>query len=112
MRTFARVLKPFACTCMFALAALLAAAQPSSAQPTTLTFATTNPANAHLTVQVMRPWAERINEHGEGVVRIEVRDGLALANLTNAYERVVSDVVQIAWTLPGYVAGKFPRSSP
>ena len=58
----------------------------------------------------MRPWAERINEQGKGVVKIDIRDGLALANLTNAYERVVNDVVQIAWTLPGYVAGKFPRT--
>jgi TRAP-type C4-dicarboxylate transport system substrate-binding protein len=101
---------PFVRMCGFALASLVVAATPSGAQQTTLIFATANPANSHLTVQVMRPWAERINEQGKGMVKIEVRDGLALANLTNAYDRVINDVVQIAWTLPGYVAGKFPRT--
>jgi TRAP-type transport system periplasmic protein len=96
-------------TSVLALAAFIAAATPGATQ-TTLVFATTNPANAHLTTQVMRPWAERINEQGKGVIRIDIRDGLALANLTNAYDRVANDVVQIAWTLPAYVAGKFPRT--
>jgi TRAP-type C4-dicarboxylate transport system substrate-binding protein len=80
---------------------------PVSAQELNLVFATTNAPNAHLNARVMHPWAERINQQGKGVVRIDVRDGPTIANHLNYYQRVMDDVVQIAWGLPVYVAGKF-----
>jgi TRAP-type transport system periplasmic protein len=90
------------------LAALLAlAATPVLSQEINLVFATTNAPNAHLNVRVHHPWAERINQQGKGLVRIDVRDGPTMANHLNYYQRVMDDVVQIAWGLPLYVAGKF-----
>jgi TRAP-type transport system periplasmic protein len=96
-----------------ALSMLAAAAfSPSaSAQETVLVFATTNAPQAHLNARVHHPWAARINEKGKGIVRVDVRDGPTIANHLNFYQRVLDDVVQIAWGLPLYVSGKFVRSN-
>ncbi|MGE0745872.1 MAG: TRAP transporter substrate-binding protein [Rhodospirillales bacterium] len=101
-------MKAFRWTCVLAAAAFGLAAAPATAQETTLIFATTNNPQAHLNVRVHHPWAQRINEAGKGVVRIDVRDGPTLANHTNYYSRVVDDVVQIAWGIHSFVPGKFP----
>ena len=72
-----------------------------------LKFATLDVPQAHLNVRVHHPWAEKINKEANGVFRIEVFDGAALANQGNIYNQVVSNVVQIGWGLPS-LAGKFP----
>jgi TRAP-type C4-dicarboxylate transport system substrate-binding protein len=91
-------------------AGALSLAAPALPQETTLIFATVNPPNAHLTVNVLVPWAQRVNERGKGIVRLDIRDGLALANLGNAYDRVLSDVVQVAWGTHSAVGGKFRKT--
>ena len=85
-------------------------AVPAHSQETTLIFATVNPPSAHLTVNVLVPWAQRVNERGKGIVRLDIRDGLTLANLGNAYDRVLTDVVQIAWGTHSAVGGKFRKT--
>jgi TRAP-type C4-dicarboxylate transport system substrate-binding protein len=80
------------------------------AEEISLIFATTNVPNIHVNVQVMHPWAKRVNEQGKGVVKIDVRDGFTLANHTNFYTRALDDVVQITWGIQSQVGGKFPRS--
>ena len=75
----------------------------------TLNFATTNAPNIHLNVRVLHPWAKRLNEEGKGILKIEVRDGPAIANHLNYYDRTLNDVIQIAWGLHSGPAGKFPR---
>jgi len=92
------------------VAAALSFAVPSFAQETSLTFATVNPPSAHLTVNILVPWAQKVNETGKGVVKLDIRDGLTLANLGNAYDRVLSDVIQVAWTIHGAVGGKFSKT--
>jgi len=91
-------------------AALATAAGAAAAQETTLIFATTNVPNIHANVRVLHPWAQRMNEQGRGVLKIDVRDGMTLANHTNFYQRALDDVVQITWGVQSQVAGKFPRS--
>jgi len=93
-----------------AVLAAITLMRASNAQETTLIFATTNQPTAHLNVRVHHPWAKRINEQGQGVIRIDVRDGPTLANHVNFYSRVVDDVAQISWGVHGFVAGKFPLS--
>lgn len=95
---------------LIAATGLICWATTASAQEVTLIFATTNPSNAHLNVQVLHPWAQRINETGKGVIKIDVRDGPTLANHVNFYDRVTTDVVQIAWGLQNAIGGKFPLS--
>jgi TRAP-type C4-dicarboxylate transport system substrate-binding protein len=91
-------------------ATAIAFAAPAAAQETNLIFATVNPPNAHLTVNVLVPWAQKVNEQGKGVVKLDIRDGLTLANLGNAYQRTLDDVIQIAWTIQGAVGGKFRKT--
>ena len=55
-------------------------------------------------------WAARVNEAGKGVVSIDVRDGFALANSTNFYDRLLADVMQITFGSLNYIAGKFQLS--
>lgn len=103
-------MKTIAAIVALAATALACVMGSASAQETTLIFATTDPPQAHLNQRVLHPWAARINKKGKGIVRIDVRDGPTIANHVNFYQRVLDDVVQIAWGLPAYVAGKFPRT--
>jgi TRAP-type C4-dicarboxylate transport system substrate-binding protein len=86
------------------------AMQGARADETNLIFATANPGDTHPNSLFMHPWAQGVNADGKGVVNIDVRDGTAIANATNAYDRVLDDVIQIGWILQNDVAGKFPRS--
>jgi TRAP-type C4-dicarboxylate transport system substrate-binding protein len=97
-----------------AFAVLLAATlfHASFAQSeTTLILATALPPGNPLADQVLHPWAQRVNKAGAGVLKIDLRDGMAIANLNNSYDRVVADVVQISWLTHGNFAGKFKRSN-
>jgi len=96
----------------FAISLLLASCLTKAATAEeSLIFATTIPANMNVNVDVFHPWAERINKAAHGVVRIETRDGPTIANGSNFYDRVLSDVVQIGWGLMGSIGGKFQRST-
>jgi TRAP-type C4-dicarboxylate transport system substrate-binding protein len=86
------------------------AGAPAWADEVNLLFGTTLPAQVHLNMRVLHPWAERINEQGKGIVHIDVRDGESIANLSNFYSRVQDDVIQIAWGLQSAIGGKFPRT--
>jgi len=73
-----------------------------------LTFATASPAPNLDTTEVFAPWAERVRADAKDTVRIDIRDGVTLANPTNIYDRVASDVAQIGLLIPSLVGGKFP----
>jgi TRAP-type C4-dicarboxylate transport system substrate-binding protein len=91
----------------FALAAFCAS---SALAEDRLIFATTNASTTPGNMRVMHPWAARMNEQGKGELVIEVRDGPAIANFTNYYDRVVNDVVQISWGVQDYLGAQFQRS--
>jgi TRAP-type C4-dicarboxylate transport system substrate-binding protein len=97
-----------------ALAAVAAAgvlAQPAFAEePARLKFATVSPAEGPLNVRLLHPWAARVNARGEPSVMLDVRDGYALGNFGNIYDRVLNDVVQIASGTQSSTSGKFPLS--
>ena len=94
-----------------AAAALCFASWAARAEEVNLLFGTTLPAQVHLNVRVLHPWAERINQQGKGIVHIDVRDGSEIANLGNFYSRVQDDVIQISWGLQSAIGGKFPRTA-
>ncbi|HLI19674.1 MAG TPA: TRAP transporter substrate-binding protein [Stellaceae bacterium] len=78
---------------------------------TTLILATALPPGNPLSDQVLHPWADRVNKAGAGVLKIDIRDGMEIANLDNSYDRVVADVAQISWLTHSNFAGKFKRSN-
>ncbi|HEX4192078.1 MAG TPA: TRAP transporter substrate-binding protein [Stellaceae bacterium] len=96
---------------LIAFALGMAAAPAVNADEINLLFGTTLPAQVHLNMRVLHPWAEKINEQGKGIVHIDVRDGESIANLSNFYSRVQDDVIQISWGLQTAIGGKFPRTS-
>ena len=65
---------------------------------------------AHKNVQICHPWAQRINEQGKGIIKIDVRDGYTLINHINFYQRTHDNVVQIAWGILGQ-PGKFDKTN-
>ncbi len=76
-----------------------------------LVFVTLDSPQAHLNVRIHHPWAAKINEEAKGLFKIDVRDGMALANHGNVYSRVLDNVAQIGWGLQVYSAGKFPLTN-
>jgi hypothetical protein len=54
----------------------------------TLLFGSSTPPGTHISVRVFPPWAERINQQGKGVVKIDIRDGMEIANPGNFHSRV------------------------
>jgi TRAP-type C4-dicarboxylate transport system substrate-binding protein len=93
------------------LATVLAAAIVGSgnAQETKLLFTSLSPAGSSNSI-FFNKWAQKIAEQSGGTVKIDIRDGVSLANFGNVYERVQDDVVQIGWAIHQVVAGKFPLS--
>lgn len=83
---------------------------PALAQQVTLKFATLSTADGPLNTRMLHPWAARVNAAGKGVVQLDVRDGFAIANYNNVYDRVLDNVIQIAFTVTGSIAGKFALS--
>lgn len=79
----------------------------ANADERVLRFSSSSPAGSRNSI-FFNQWAERINRASAGTLRIEVRDGPALANFANVYERVSTDVVQIGWAIHQAVAGTFP----
>jgi TRAP-type C4-dicarboxylate transport system substrate-binding protein len=96
-----------------ALAAIATAPLSARADttPPTLVFATALPPGNPLSAQVLHPWADRVNAAVGDKLKIDIRDGMAIANLNNSYDRVVGDVVQISWLTHSNFAGKFLLST-
>jgi TRAP-type C4-dicarboxylate transport system substrate-binding protein len=91
-------------------AAWLGGAGFAQADEVTLLFGTSTPPGTHISIRVFHPWAERINEQGKGIVKIDIRDGMEIANPGNFYTRVREDVIQIGWGSHNSVPGTFPLS--
>jgi TRAP-type C4-dicarboxylate transport system substrate-binding protein len=96
---------------MLAALAMTAWMGSAAADEVKLTFVTLAPPDSRVAKAMFHPWADRINAAGQGVVQLDTRDGFALANLDNAYSRVMDDVVQVSWALQGAIGGKFVRSA-
>jgi TRAP-type transport system periplasmic protein len=92
------------------LAMALGFAAPAGADETRLIFTTISPAGSTTSDKLWHPWADRVNEDGKGVVRIDVRDGFALASSANYYDRLLGNVMQISFGSLNYLAGKFQLS--
>ena len=89
---------------------ILGFAQRAAAEEKLL-FADVVPAGSVIDSQVVQPWAKRVNEQGKGVLSIDVRQGVSIADFGNIYDRALSDVVQIGWEIQAAVGGKFPLSN-
>ena len=106
-----RMMKKALLITAFALTVFTFWATAVSAKEVKLIFATGDTAMAHKNVQICHPWAQRINEQGKGIIKIDVRDGFTLVNHQNFYQRAHDNVVQITWGIIGLIAGKFDKTN-
>lgn len=93
-----------------AAAAILFAAQASAAEEVKLSYATLSNPQAKTQRLFFQPWVEKVNAAGKDIVVIAPIDGLTIANFSNVYTRVMTDVVQVAWSLQSTLAGQFSIS--
>ncbi|HWE76005.1 MAG TPA: TRAP transporter substrate-binding protein DctP [Stellaceae bacterium] len=94
-----------------ALLGLALSASAARADEVKLIFLSMVPAESPVVAASYHPWVDRVNAAGKGLVRLEERDGYALANLDNVYNRVLDDVVQVSFAQQNAIAGKFIRST-
>lgn len=92
------------------LAAWLGMANSASAQEVTLRLhhflATTSPVHLYLA-----SWAERVETASAGRIAIEIFPSMQLGGSPpSLVDQLVGGVVDLVWTLPGYTAGRFPRT--
>src|SRR5262245_38954265 len=90
-----------------AIAAVLIAGAPARAQ-TNIIVTSMAPAGSPFSTDFFRPWADKIAADAKGTLALDVRDGFAVANFGNVYDRVMNDVVQIGWGMQGLIGGQFP----
>ena len=83
----------------------------AQAEASKIVFATASPPNSALSEQVFKPWGARVNAAAADSLDIEIREGTSIVNLTNYYDRVMNDVVQIVFGMQGLIGGRFPLSA-
>jgi len=91
----------------FVAAAIASAAGPACAQ-TNIIVTAMSPAGSPFSNEFFRPWADKIAADAKGALTLDVRDGFAVANFGNVYDRVMNDVVQLGWAMQGLIGGQFP----
>lgn len=89
---------------------LLTVSRTGHAEEVNLLFNLIGSPGTAFMVNALEPWAARVNQQGAGIVHLDVRAGMSLANFENIYDRVRDDAIQIGWGLQNAVAGKFPLS--
>ena len=95
---------------LIAAGLLAAAVQTASADPTVLRFVPGQNPGTFAYDAFYVPWSKKITEDSHGALSIDLRGGTSIANITNMYDRVMGDVIQIGFVLFNYVQGKFPFS--
>src|SRR5688572_3033425 len=66
-------------------------------------------ANAH--ARLLDPWAKKVGELSGGKAEIQIFPSMQLGGKPpELYDQAKDGVADIVWTLPGYTAGRFPRT--
>lgn len=91
--------------------ALGLSARRAQAQEITLRLHQFLPAQANVPKHILIPWAEKIGVESGGRIKVEVYSAMALGGKPpQLIDQVANGVVDIAWALPGYTPGRFPRA--
>jgi len=91
--------------CLLAVAPLAAAAQG----PITLKVHHFLPPGSTTHAKMIVPWCARVEAESRGRLRCQIFPSMQLGgSAAQLYDQVRDGVVDVAWTLPGYNAGRFP----
>jgi len=98
---------------LYALALLLALVpfgRAAAAESVNMIFDIIGPTRSAAMINALEPWAAKVNDQANGMIHLDVREGVTLATFENIYDRVLDDAIQIGWGMQNAVAGKFPLS--
>jgi TRAP-type C4-dicarboxylate transport system substrate-binding protein len=80
------------------------------AQPVTLKLHVFVPPPANPFKTFLAPWAKKVEKDSGGKLKIQLYPSMQLGGKpTQLVDQVKDGIVDIAWTLPGYTAGRFPK---
>ena len=93
------------------IGAALALTGAASAEPMQLKFAFIGPPTNQMHQQGMAKFADAVMKESGGEVEVKVFNGPVLGTLQNIYDRLLNDVVEIAFVTIGPVVTQFPKST-
>lgn len=76
--------------------------------PVTLNLGHPFPAEHHIHVGMIEPFAAEVAEATDGTVTIEIHPAQALTSPGEAYDNAAAGAIDIGWALHGYTPGRFP----
>jgi TRAP-type C4-dicarboxylate transport system substrate-binding protein len=83
---------------------------PATAE--TIRFSSFEPPVAHVTKEILTPWAQDVTAASDGELTIEMFAGGSLGrNPAQQLQLVEDGVADIAWVIPGYSPGRFQEST-
>jgi TRAP-type transport system periplasmic protein len=86
-------------------------ALPAQAQEVTLKVQHFLPPPSPAHAQFIKPWADAVTAESGGRIKVEIFAAMALGGRPpQLYDQVREGVADVVWTLPGYTAGRFPKS--
>jgi len=92
----------------FGLAGLVSV--PSFGKTVTLKLHVFVPPPANPFKTFLAPWAKKVEKDSVGKLKIQLYPSMQLGGKpTQLVDQVKDGIVDIAWTLPGYTAGRFPK---
>ena len=69
------------------------------------------PPKSNVHTRLLDPWAKKVGELSGGKAAIEIFPAMQLGGKPpELYDQAKDGVADIVWTLPGYTAGRFPRT--
>jgi TRAP-type C4-dicarboxylate transport system substrate-binding protein len=91
--------------------ALAAFPAPAAAQEVTLKLSHFVPPVAPPHATFLAPWAAKVEKASGGRLKIQIYPSMQLGGTPpQLIDQIRDGVVDIGWTLPGYTAGRFPRT--
>jgi TRAP-type transport system periplasmic protein len=79
-------------------------------QAVTLKFHTFMAPQSNVWLTMHKPWMEKVEKESGGRIKFEAYPAMQLGGTpVQLYDQVKDGVVDVAWTLPGNTAGRFPR---
>jgi TRAP-type C4-dicarboxylate transport system substrate-binding protein len=87
------------------------ASSPAAAQTITLKLSHFVPPVAPPHATFLAPWAAKVEKASGGRLKIQIYPSMQLGGTPpQLIDQIRDGVVDIGWTLPGYTAGRFPRT--
>jgi len=96
-------------TAMLAALAMLPAAAAPAAE-VELSFAHFMPATSWQHEELFTAWARSVEEASDGRIAVTVYPAQTLGKAPQGYDNARDGIADIAWTVQGYTAGRFPLS--